>query len=342
MHNQDIAPRDDPRYPDIGALLKNEELWQEFGRYEARANALKQRYARLGVLSVLLIGGGALYATFRWVAADLIWYRHLDLPVAVIGLAGLILDTYLRRSKLKTQWLINRFAAERLRSVKFQVYAASSYANDAAQLTAIVEDRTKAMIQGVRQELNIPEGALDSFHPPSAIALDFLPPPPAVPSEENQKFLRQAVADYRQSRIRYQHVFAKNESRDIAGRQRPYNSWSDALFVLGAFVLFAGLSIRFFAGDPGLAPEREALANWLEAIGIAFFIGTAIGNVLSSGSANLAHESRFQQYARDTQHLLSQDPQTPDDFVALIREMERLALRELDDFWRDSWIGSYR
>lgn len=317
-------------------MVDNKIIWDAFQVYEEAANRLKRRYELLGRISVICIGVSAIYASYRSFWGGAIWFRALDIPAVLLGGIGILLDIYIRWRNLKQRWLANRFAAERLRSVKFQLYALAAATRDRQELESAVRERAQAMVDQIEQDLLLPIGTLNAFHPRSAIDLSPTAALAGASPPANPVLLAQAIRDYREWRVKYQHVFAEQMGRDVAAKQRGYDSLSDALFVLGAAVLIVGFVVRHVSA--GLADAAE----FLEATGLAMFVWTAMAKVLSTGASHLANASRYQQYGRDVSRLMHVQPQDSAGFLALVEQMELLALRELDDFWRDAWISSYR
>jgi len=335
-HNRDMGPPPPGTPASIDAIAINPEIHEAFSVYNGEAERLKRLYERLGRVSVLSIGASSTYAAYRGLWGVGPFFTALDLLAVVLGALGILLDIWIRVRDLKLRWLVNRFAADRVRSLKFQLYALAAQVRSRRELDKAARAASLARLGALAEEVKFPVGALNTFH--GSTALNLAPPAPASdahPTTPDPELLRAAVADYRVRRVRYQHAFAEQMSRDIADRRRGYDSWSDASFVLGALLLVISIALR---GWPGFAP----LAPYFDATGLAFFVMTAVANVLSSGAAHVASNSRYQQYARDLSRLLDVEPDTPEAFISYIERMELLALRELDDFWRDMWISSYR
>lgn len=341
VHNRDIYPKGAEDCPAIEPLVNNVLLWREFEKYEARANRDKLRYSIIGKLCVTFIGLSALYAAFRWVADDLALYQAIDAPVIVLGLTGLLLDIFLRASGLKRSWLINRFAAERIRSINFQLYSYATVAKDVDELSQLVAKKAAASIDLLRDEVGFPNAALDNFDPTKALGLDEPQLAKIRTNALNGELMSAAIAGYKRWRTQYQNDFATSMKGDLASKQRLYTSLSDGLFFVGAAVIVLTLITRALLGDLGPESSDRSFLDWIEATGIALFIMTAVAGVLSTGAAHVLDRSRYHQYQRDTARLLERDPQNAAEFLQHLREMEMLALRELDDFWRDSWISSY-
>ena len=344
VHNRDIAPRETVDRPNIGPLTANETLWDAFQSYERQAVKLSARYSFIGKLCVSLIWVSATYAAFRWVARDMAWYawyQGVDLIVVVAGVIGLALDIFLRTSDLKRRWLLNRFAAERLRSVKFQAYALAASTRDKVELAERVQDFTRKSIEALIQETRFPSAALNKFDPVKALQVPDEQGADAPEAGANTEILKEAIDDFRRWRTEYQHDFANNMKGEIVSRSRVYTSLSDGLFFIGALAVVVTLVARFIIENATNSALPSGTFDWMEAVGIALFVSTAIASKLSSGAANTLNESRYQQYERDTARLLENEPTNSAEFVQRVHDMEFLALRELDDFWRDIWISSY-
>lgn len=333
--NTDLFPISGSFEPEISGLADNEGVQRYFNKLEKRANALKCRYTRAGQASVWLIGTSASYAIIRLLFPAIGFPAVVDLFAALFGVVGLLIDFTSRKRDTKKKWLINRFGAERVRSLKFQLYALATEASGEQQLSDLVASRTSAALANLEQELALGRGALEDFDPVRSIHIPL--DDRAGHSVVSGPIFDAAVDSYFRHRVDYQRRFAVSEGARITQNQRAYHSLADFLFVGGAAATLIGVALSAFT--LGLPPIVREL---IPALGVLALVWSAVINTLQVSSMYSVNQSRFVQYARDLARFDRATVKTADDFRRLILEVETIVLRELDDFWRDTWVVSYR
>ncbi len=100
--------------------------------------------------------------------------------MAVIALIGLIAQGIVFFSGAKQRWLLNRFAAERVRCVKFQAFAVLGESHDKKCLEANVAAFTKEKLARLEQELLAGDAAVVQFVPQAT--LDYVSPAKGRPN----------------------------------------------------------------------------------------------------------------------------------------------------------------
>jgi hypothetical protein len=150
--NRDINPSERlvAAYPDLSCLLRNDAISSAFAGFEKLAVRWKRIYVFFGRLSLIAV----LLAMVRY-DYQITLKNVYGAPPFMAGLAaafaatGLFSQALLGLTRAKDRWLATRFAAERLRCLKFQLFAILEEVSDAENLAAnhvrsydFVADRT--------------------------------------------------------------------------------------------------------------------------------------------------------------------------------------------------------
>lgn len=329
MANADIYPPKSllETRPRTAALLCNAAISSAFARHETRAVSAKAWYTRLGVFSltaifftmVALIGAVTL-------APSLAEQRGLTLVLGVLGALGIAAQIGLLATPLKRRWLAARFAAERLRGIKFQAfaYAASEGGEEA------VKQYTEAAIAKLDVELDRPMAAMHEFEPDAT--LGNAPPASAILTPSMLAELRDG---YRILRLDYQISHARHCITTIREESRLPAAASETSFWLGAALGYIDLVLSGANID-----EWSALRQFFT---LFFFVLSAILFVLERGRSHNAALERYEDYAKKlagaTRALDQAD--TPATFIAAVREAEVAALGELKAFCREAEKSTY-
>jgi hypothetical protein len=110
--NRDIFPTPAmlERFPNITPLLKNEAIETAFNRHEALSVSGKRWFHRLGLVSMVLIGGSAIYTIAEALLFTGAGNPVISIAAAVSAAIGISAQVYTLAAKVKSQWLVNRFA----------------------------------------------------------------------------------------------------------------------------------------------------------------------------------------------------------------------------------------
>ena len=117
--------------------------------------------------------------------------RSLAGIAAMFAATGLFSQALLGLTHAKDRWLATRFAAERLRCFKFQLFSVLEEVPDAEGLAAKVKHRTNEGLAALEQELMGGRSAILEFSP-----FDVLSPPRRKAAHTSRKLLDEAVAVY--------------------------------------------------------------------------------------------------------------------------------------------------
>lgn len=327
--NRDMFPTEATfaLYPRIRSLLENAAIDDAFKRHEALAVRGKRDYHLFGRISILLIALSSVYNVAEGLVLPVFAGRfYVAFAMALAAALGIALQAYILFSHAKRRWLINRFACERLRSLKFQAYAHAAAAASEEDLARTVSAWTSGELVRLENELNAGMSLLDTFVPAKAL---IAPPSPEAPGP----LAADALAAFKELRIAYQERFAASELHRLGENRRILNSSADLLYLSGASLVFASLIAKILA-----APD---IGRWADFLAVTSFIAGISKTVLENATLSDPSTTRFERYRQDildTSYAASSDAALAETVV----RMERLALEELDDFARASKTISYR
>ncbi|MET0182234.1 MAG: hypothetical protein ABW199_05045 [Caulobacterales bacterium] len=320
-------------HPDFAALIVNAPLSAQFAVHEAKAVRAKRWYTRVGLFSL-----AAIFVTISVLALSLTLWRETALPdwfvilIGWLGLAGFAAQFVLLFGGLKQRWLLHRFAAERLRSIKFEAFtiAACTGANYATHVEAF----SRRKIGDFELQLKSEEGLLREFAPER-----FLDAPAPVTGTLTPSQLDELKSLYQHMRLDYQARHASSMLAKIREEQRLPASASEMSFWAGAALgfidAFAALPFFHWIGE-GWSEPREFLTLFLFALSAILF-------VLQRGRSHAAAIQRYDDYSiavTRTAGALS-EARDATEFLACVREGEMLALQELKLFIRESEHATY-
>lgn len=154
--NRDVNPSEQllATYPDLECLLRNEAVSAAFAGYEEQAVRWKRLYVFFGRLS--LVGVMLAMVSYDYqITLKHVYGAPAFLPVlaAIFAATGLLCQAMLGLSHAKDRWLANRFAAERLRCFKFQLFGVLEEVSEAEGLAVKVKQRTNEGLAALEQEL---------------------------------------------------------------------------------------------------------------------------------------------------------------------------------------------
>jgi hypothetical protein len=331
QQNRDVFPSAEllALYEPAAVIMKHDALDRRFAQHENNAARAKRSYHYLGRGAVLLVLVSAIFTLAQVFGFLPGGNRILAALMAVLGCCGLVIQFYLFVSRSKGRWLLNRFAAERLRSLKFQAFAIVPNCRDAVDLQARVKEFYSAQLVRLEMELNAGEASLGLFSSTDAIA--------CRPCEvsANPDLIGAARQAYRELRIVYQRRFAASQIEKLRATERITTSAADFLYLSGAILTVLGLLA--FALQYPLATIR--LIEFLAAA--AFVVGLS-KTVLDNASLAEASKSRYEQFLEAIEECDSQLMQDDESFSEIVCQFERLALEELGQFCRAASHISYR
>ncbi len=276
-YNLDMFPEPDVQklYAPVGVLVINPLVNEPFGVFEAKAVRAKGLYHRWGRIGIVLVVLSTLYTVAEALVMPRIdGLRLMSAGMILLGVFGIAIQLYLLSARVKQTWLLNRFGAERVRSIKFQAFPLAATAASADDLTARVNAFYTAEITRLNMELNGGEAALSTFS--SISAVKHLA---ASPAAANAAIFGAAEEAYRDLRFKYQISFAQGEIQALKDAARIVYTSSDPLYLLGAVLTVAALASKVAFGH-----DAEHLSHWIDFLAVASFIGGLSKTILDNAS----------------------------------------------------------
>lgn len=336
IYNLDIRPTDETcsLYPSIRPLLRNDTLEAAFDTFEAVANSAKQRYHFWGRIAIWLIATGSIHVIAEaLVLPEYEYADYLALVTALLVGAGVGLQVWLVLSRLKQRWLLNRFGAERLRSIKFQAFTLANSAPNTTALASAVEKYYSDAITRLNNELREGAQVLGRFSPKKALALG---------AENTQPVDATLAAEARQAyldmRVEFQALFAGGEVERLEGREHVINSTADIIYLTGATLVALALVVRVFHVG------SDTLHHGIDFTAVVLFIISLSMAVLEHASIDIESQSRYELYEAhmDGIHDHATSPHAASTLGSLVQQAELAALGELAEFCRSAARITYR
>jgi hypothetical protein len=308
-------------------VLLNEKLAARFDAFEAKSVAAKTWYTRLGVFSLAaaFITMASLISALT-IAPGLKHSHFFTVALGMIGALGLAAQIGLLASPLKHRWLVSRFAAERLRGLKFQAFAftaATAREDEALRFTDVALGKLEV-------ELDKAGAAMREFEPEREVA------EPPAPNGALTALQLAALKDvYRTLRLDYQINHARHCISEIQEARKLPAAASEISFWLAVLLGYVDLVLAWLGNENGAA--------WREFFTLFFFVLSAILFVLERGLSFNAALERYEEYAKrlgKTSAALDR-AQDPSAFIACVREGEETAYRELQAFCREAEKSTY-
>lgn len=334
IHNRDLFPPEDVKklYSAAEPLIVNSIVDASFAEHERIAVAAKNSYHLRGRLAAVLV----LISVLFTIAESLVipssrGLRFAVVPFLAMGVIGLAIQLHLLITKKKQMWLLHRFAAERLRSMKFQAYPLAMSAATREQLEHQTGAFYKEETARLEMELNAGEAALQLFSPARAV----------TQSSTRLTAVNAAIADaardaYRELRIAYQRRFATGEIQKLQNQQRIGYTSADILYLSGTSLAIASLvSISLF-------PNATVISHWIDFLAVAAFIVGLMNTIMDNASLAETSRARYEEYLRALQECEGELAAESAKFPEVVRRIERVALEELNDFCSAASRISYR
>jgi len=255
---------------------------------------------------------------------------------AIVAGAGLFAQFLLIVTGTKRRWLFNRFAAERLRCLKFEAFALiGRAAAEPARLPDDVVAFTREALSALELELMGGWTALVDFAPSEELMK-----PPQPPAEYDREFVAEAAVVYDRLRLGVQLQHFEGRAIVDTEQDRLPQTLGEAAFAAGALIALLSIVVA----TTGLFPSfREgAPAAVLHFFAWALFAVSAVIAIYQRGAGNGPSAERYSRYVREIRRVRADAPHSDLAlFLSTVAEMEKIALRELHDFCRDAARLSY-
>ncbi|MDB5482462.1 MAG: hypothetical protein JWO83_3515 [Caulobacteraceae bacterium] len=335
VHNRDIFPPHElvELYRDIGPIVVNPVVDNAFRRHEAAAVVARRTYHQRGRIGMVLVLLSALFtvAMALILPHDTPPLKAISIVVIFIGAGGLSIQIHQLLTGQKKLWLMNRFAAERIRSIKFQAYQLAAVARSREDLQARADAFYTQELGHLNAELNAGAAALTLFSPSGAFADLRSSSPPA-----NGDLSAIATDAYRELRIEYQRRFAAAEIQKLGEKQRVHYAWADILYLAGVALTVAALVCKL------IFPHNTTFEHWIDFLAVGAFIGGLLRAIIDNASLADTSKGRYENYIKaieDYDRELNEDGFT---LAMSVRQVERIVLGELGQFCEAASHITYR
>jgi hypothetical protein len=337
--NRDIYPAQElvALYPEFESLINNPLIASAFDRHEMAATSWKRRYTRLGGTALIAILFVMVLSDYRLTLEQHYGQSKALIAVsAVAGMIGLGAELVLIFTKAKERWLVERFAAERLRCLKFQLFGLLSRNREATGLASEVETTTRRAIAHLDYELMGGRTALQEFSPAKLPLLH-----EANITLPDNAFIQRANALYNTLRLQVQLQHFDEQFKSYWELTRSPLTLGEISFAFGAFLALVG-TINVSAGllpTPTNFRLPDIAQAWLNFLTWFLFVVSSILAVHQRGSAHQANADRYDHYGREIRQI--KETRSHVDLLTTVSDMERIALHELRDFCRDMQSSNY-
>jgi hypothetical protein len=335
-------------------LLDWPEARRLFQSFNGNASDARRRSRRGGIAAVLL-GYSSLLLTASMPMADGRNHHHeatsgLSLPLILSSLAALLVifsvyigSRQILRGKNKARWLANRFCAERVRQLHFQLIVN----NLPAFVAAAQSDHGRAQWMALRataldifghEHLRDVDDRIQMLKQDEAEDRPWLSEswdtPPAVPPQSPE--LSQTFALLDRQRFGIQQQYAEKK---LAGGWRSPQSWSQwvpavsdslsAILLLATMLVAAG-AIWEMSADHHATPWLRLIAAFVAALCSSTIVGI---RALKEGLLFSADSARYTWYLATVRNLRRRFEHADDvERVRCLRELESAAYREMRRF----------
>ncbi len=340
--NRDINPSEQlvAAYPDLDCLLRNDAISSAFAGFEKLAVRWKRIYVFFGRLSLIAVLLAMVSYDYQITLKNVYGAPHFMAGLAAAFVAaGLFSQAFLGLTHAKDRWLATRFAAERLRCFKFQLFTILEEVPDAESLATRVKQRTSEGLATLEQELMGGRAAILEFSP-----FDVLSLPRKKPAHTNKKLLDDAVAVYDILRFSVESQHFEDRYRDYERETKFPSLLSELSFMSGAVLAFIGILAALLpeGGRPSQFLTVPGVMEWVNFLTWMLFVLSAVVAIYERGSAHQQNAERYVTFGREVRRIRTNAMMhMPASFFEAVHEMEHLMLREIQDFCRDVKHSNY-
>jgi len=326
------------RYQAISPLLIQPLFDDAFSRHDRAAITGKKQYHRFGRLAIILVALSAILT----LAEALIFpnlFQNVILTYVAVSMAfiGITLQLYIICTKQKQKWLLNRFASELIRSLKFQSFALAYRAKNKTHLEELAQDHAALRMSNLENSLNTGLAILTEFS--AAKALEKLKPN-LIEKSTNMELAKTAGEAYEELRVDYQRNFARSEIETFRHRRRLLNSSQDMIYLAAAIFAFLSLGAKIMAYTGTIIST-----DWIDFTAVTLFVLGATEAIMDNAMLEEQSQARFEQYIRDIDDVRYTEKFTDGSSSGLpnyLHSMERVCMGELAEFCRAAEKISYR
>lgn len=341
IFNRDIDPsrRLALAYPELGPLITNDAVLHLFEAYEYEARRWKRVYVGLGMTALICIFLAMVLFDFQFTLQGAYRMpRFASVLSEGVAALGLVSQIALLTGGVSDRWLVARFAAERVRCLKFQAFALIGQSRDAATLAAKVDAFFTEQLAHLEQELMGGRAAVDEFSP-SELALM----PKIAAPDASTALLRDGAVVYDSLRLGVQAQHLERQARACEDRARLPALVSEITFAIGGLMALSQILFIAWSGllQHAIPMLGGRVQSWIGFVTLLMFVVSAIVAVYQRGSGNEFHMERYKHYAREVRRIRTRANEGGTGLLETVAQMEDVALRELFDFCRDARHSSY-
>lgn len=335
--NRDILPSAATveQYEDIRPLLVNDVIDTKFKYHDKIATASKKSYHRFGQLAIILVAISAIVTITEALLLPQLFQNYtLAVIAGIMAGSGVLLQAYITFTKQKTKWLLNRFASEYIRSLKFQSFALASHAKDSEDLAQKLHAFSAKKLNRLDNDLNTGLAILREFSPQKTLDTDG---PVRSQLIQNEALTRTALNAFQELRIGYQRNFAASEIEKFKRRRRLFNSSQDMIYLGAAAFVFLSLITKIF-------PQLDLFLSTqlIDFMAVTLFVLGATEAIMDNALLEEQSQSRYEQYVADLDEAITHHPTHPKHLTDIVTDIEKVCLGELNLFCQAAQRISYR
>ena len=157
ISNRDMFPASGTisSFQDIAPLLEQPIFDEAFKAHDKAALRAKKLYHRFGQIAILMIAFSGIFTIAEALLFPKLFNNIiLTLFAATMAFSGLVLQFYIMLTRQKEKWLINRYATEYIRSLKFQSFALADQAISAEHLGELAKNFASKRMASLENDLN--------------------------------------------------------------------------------------------------------------------------------------------------------------------------------------------
>ncbi|HVY83863.1 MAG TPA: hypothetical protein VG943_01915 [Caulobacterales bacterium] len=327
-------------YPHVFFALDFPELRDVFLPIDAHANATKSHSRRLGVTAVCLVALALVTAAATPLhhQAPEPWPRIFVLVGAAAGIIGGGIGAFgIWFSQIKTEWLEQRYLAERLRQLHFQILVALApdilKAADSGETDAFLKARGVALERFKQHQIapvasKLGEMIKDECGEERVLVKPSETPLPAASPHLHE--LMQALEDLRMThQLNYAEIKLSPENLSLwASPVKQVAVFSGVAFWAVATILL--LDIAALVG--ALGPEE--LRGWIDVAALWLAIVALATRALEEGFQSRREKERYRQYGSNLRLVRRRfrEAKDPSEKLRALQEMEEIAHEDLANF----------
>ena len=326
-YNQDIFVDESiaQNYPSIFHFVKCRPLEERFKSEEKTAIFNKQLFQWGSMCSLLMIGSGVIASSYY----VLIGAPATALPtikwLSLLVILGSVMQIVLWRTNAKEKWIIARYAAARIRSIKAQLIAQSAFLSNNQLTEEYANKYVKIQLEKLNKDLETQLGVLKIFSADRIVQL-------SKKSNEAYPQLEESKAAYDFFRIVYQSNFAIHEAKNLQDNVENFKGVGLTVFFCLAIAGAVVSSLSVFDPSIGFGYSQSQLLF----VSISLFVVSAVMGLASRISLREPNRDRYDKYIKDLEMIKFMMAEDGASFFDKVMEMESLAADELKAFCDDA------